>query len=131
MHRLTQFSLRRPWLTLAVLLAITVGLGAGVSGIQPGFGARVLLGDQHPTMKRVDAMIAEYAGGYPIRIAWECGPGHPCQSVFDEASLRMADRLTQELELLPMVRAVEGPTNAALLVPRPRWLRGAALRRER
>ena len=62
-------------------------------------------------------MIEEYSGGSPSRIAWECGPGHPCQSVFDEASLQMADRLTQELELLPMVRAVESPTTAALLVP--------------
>ena len=117
MHRLTQFSLRRPWLTLAVLLAITVGLGAGMSGIKPGYGYRVLIGESHPAIRDLDSMIEQYAGGNPLLIAWECGPGHPCENVFDEASLRMADALTQELEVMPMVRAVESPTNAALLVP--------------
>ena len=117
MHRLTQFSLRRPWLTLTLLLAITVGLGAGMSGIQPGYGARVLIGENHPAIRNLDSMIEQYAGGNPLLIAWECGPGHPCQSVFDEASLQMADALTRELEVMPMVRAVESPTTAALLVP--------------
>ncbi|MFP8875262.1 MAG: hypothetical protein VCB42_12240, partial [Myxococcota bacterium] len=119
MHHLTEFSLRRPWLTLAVLLAITAGLGAGVPGIKPGYGYRIMIGESHPAIRDLDSMIEQYAGGNPLLVAWECGPGHPCQSVFDEASLQMADRLTQELELLPMVRAVESPTNAALLVPTP------------
>ena len=43
MHRLTEFSLRRPWLTLAVLLAITVGLrGGDAAAPEKKYGYRVL-----------------------------------------------------------------------------------------
>ena len=83
MHRLTEFSLRRPWLTLSILLAITVGLGLGVPKVKQAYGYRVQIGDQHPSIENLNALIEEFSGGLPIQIAWECGRGHPCESVFD------------------------------------------------
>ena len=117
MHRLTEFSLRRPWLTLSILLAITVGLGVGIPNVKPGYGYRVQLGEQHMAVKNLNALIEEFSGGLPVQIAWECGPGQPCASVFDESSLSMVDGLSHDLEQLPLIRAVESPSTAALLVP--------------
>ena len=119
MHRLTEFSLQHPWFTAAVLFAITAGLAAGIPNIQPGYGYRVLLGDHHPAVQNLDSMIEEYAGGSPIRIAWECGENRPCRTALDESSLQMAARVSRQLELLPAVRAVQGPADTALLVPVP------------
>ncbi|MDG2336340.1 MAG: efflux RND transporter permease subunit [Myxococcota bacterium] len=116
MHRLTDFSLRRPWLTLGGLLALTAVLGFGIPRVEPAFGFRVLLGEGHPAIVALDRMVEEFSGGYPIQIAWECGRGLPCQTVFDEASLLMADALTREILVLPNVTSVVGPANSVILV---------------
>ena len=117
MHRLTEFSLKRPWLTLAILLAITVGLGLGVPKVKPAFGFRVMVGGDHPAMKALDSLVEQFAGGYPVRIAWGCGSSSPCKNVFDKASLEMADALTRDLSNSPNVMSVIGPANASLFIP--------------
>jgi len=117
MHRLTEFSLRRPWLTLGILLAITVGLGAGALRVQQAYGFRVMVGDDHPGIQALDSLVSEFSGGYPVRIAWECGAGQPCEDVFDTASLEMAQALTRELSASAPVVSVIGPANASVLVP--------------
>jgi len=117
MHRLTEFSLRRPWLTLGILLAITVVLGVGVPKVKPAYGYRVLIGSDHPAVQALDSLIEGFAGGYPVRIVWECGAGQPCENVFDTASLKMAHELTQELASASTVMNVLGPSNASVLVP--------------
>jgi len=117
MHRLTEFSLRRPWLTLGILLAITVVLGVGMLQLEPRFGYRVLIGEDHPAVKKMDTLIADYGGGAPALIAWECGAGHPCSHVLDEDSLAMARDLTFQFGQNQHVVEVLSPTNAPLLVP--------------
>jgi predicted RND superfamily exporter protein/signal transduction histidine kinase len=119
MFWLTQRSLRYPKLTLFVLLVITAALGVGTSRVRSEYGYRVLLGDDHPSIRILDEFIERYGGGLPIIIAWECGPGHPCSHVFDDASLGMANEVTLALAPLEAVRLVEGPANAALLMPAP------------
>ena len=78
MYRLTEFSLRRPWLTLGVLLAVTGVLAVGLPRVKPAYGFRVLIGADHPAIRALDSLIDEFAGGYPARIVWECGAGQPC-----------------------------------------------------
>ena len=117
MHRLTEFSLKRPWLTLAILLAITVGLGLGVPKVKQAYGFRVMIGEGHPGIRALDSMIEEFSGGYPVLVAWECGEGQPCANVFDESSLKMADALTRELASSSHIASVTGPANASLLIP--------------
>lgn len=119
MYWLSKLSLRFPKLTFLILLAITVVLGAGVLRVRTEYGYRVLLGDEHPSIRVLDELIERYGGGLPITIAWECGPTQPCDDVFDEASLAMAHGVTQALSPLAEVRLVESPANAALLVPTP------------
>ncbi|MEE2704444.1 MAG: efflux RND transporter permease subunit [Myxococcota bacterium] len=117
MYRLTEFSLRRPWLTLALLLVITGALAAGLPNVKPAYGFRVLIGSDHPAIQALDSLVEEFSGGYPVRIAWECGAGQPCETVFDATSLGMADALTEELAASAPVLSVLGPANTSVLVP--------------
>src|SRR5262245_10176326 len=119
MHQLTRLSLSHPRAALALLLAITALLGAGLPRVRSEYGYRVLVGDDHPSIRRLDALIAEFGGGLPLQIAWECGNGAPCGRVFDAASLEMADSVTRSLAGAQGVRGAIGPTNAPLLVPQP------------
>ena len=73
MHRLTDFSLRRPGLTLAILLVITLVLGIGATRVEQAYGFRVLVGDDHPAIEALDSLVEEFAGGYPARIWWTAG----------------------------------------------------------
>jgi len=115
-HRLTEFSLRRPWLSLGVLLVVTGFLAVGLPQVKQGYGSQVLVGGDHPAVRALDSLVDEFAGGYPVRIAWECGAGQPCATVFDAASLTMADALARELYGADGVVNVLGPANASVLV---------------
>ncbi len=116
MYHLTRLSLAYPKTTIAILLAITAFLGAGLPNVRSEYGYRVLVGDEHPSIRALDALIEQFGGGLPVQIAWECGEGRPCKDVFDEPSLRMADAITSELAGAEGVRDVIGPANAPLLV---------------
>jgi len=116
MYRLTRLVLTRPGFATLGLALVTVALGAGLPHVRTEFGSRVLIGGDHPAILKLDAFIARYGGGVPHYIAWECGPGRPCGSVFDDASLEMADRVTTALIPLEAVRQVYSPSNAPVLV---------------
>jgi len=117
MHHLTRWTLAYPRTAIAVLIALTAVLGAGLPHVRSEFGYRVLVGDNYPAIRALDALVEQFGGGLPVQIAWECGEGFPCASVFDETSLRMADSVARELAAAPGVREVVGPANAPLLVP--------------
>jgi len=116
-HRLTTFSLKHPVMTLSVLAVVTLGLGSALPSLRTEFGYRVLIGDEHSAIVRLDAFIKEFGGGLPAQIVWECGEGFPCSSVFDPRSLEMAHAVTQRLSSAGMVQDVYGVANAPLLVP--------------
>ena len=116
MERLTRLSLEYPKTTLAVILAVTVVLGAGLPRVRPEFGYRVLIGDDHPAIRQLDGFIEKFGGGLPIRIAWECGVGFPCKNVFDAASMRVSKEISERLLSTPGVGRVTAPSSAPLLV---------------
>ncbi|GAF94867.1 unnamed protein product, partial [marine sediment metagenome] len=97
MYRLTRISLAHPGVTLLLLAVITVGLAGGLTRLRTEFGYRVLVGDSHPAIVTLDRIIERFSGGLPVQIAWECGDGHACDTVFGRESLEMADTLTREL----------------------------------
>jgi predicted RND superfamily exporter protein len=117
MHHLTRLSLGCPRTTLAILLAITAVLGMGVPQVRTEFGYRVLIGDEHPSIQTLDALIEQFGGGLPVQIAWDCGIGLPCAHVFDHASLQMANTITRELSAADGFQDVKSPSNAPLLMP--------------
>jgi len=116
-YRLTRLSLSYPKTTLLIVAAITIVFAGGLLRLRTEFGFRVLIGDDHPSIQALDRFLAEFGGGLPVQIAWECGEGRPCKSVFDSASLEMAETVTRALASSTGVRNVNGPNNAALLVP--------------
>ena len=117
MYYLTRISLTYPKATLGVILAVTMILGAGLPNLRTEFGYRVLIGDDHPSIRSLDEFIELFGGGLPLQIVWECGEGFPCSSVFDDISIGMAHELAQQLEGIGSVQSILGPSNAALLVP--------------
>jgi predicted RND superfamily exporter protein len=116
-YRLTRLSLTYPKLTLLAVALVTAVLGVGLTRLRTEFGYRVLVGDDHPSIRTLDSFIEQFGGGMPFYIVWECGEGHPCNTAFDRTSLAMADSVAQALSPLPAVQRVEGLANAGLLVP--------------
>jgi predicted RND superfamily exporter protein len=116
-YRLTRLSLSYPKSTLLVIAVITAILAGGLPRLRTEFGYRVLIGDDHPSIQTLDRFIAQFGGGLPVQIAWECGDGKPCKTVFDRASLEMAHTVARELTSLAGIQTVQGPANAALLLP--------------
>jgi hypothetical protein len=116
MYWFTRISLSRRLLVGLALLGVTIALGAGLPRVRTEFGARVLIGDDHPTIRRLDAFLERYGSGMPLYIAWECGAGRPCESAFDEASLRMAQDVTARLSSEASVSKVWSPSNTPLFV---------------
>lgn len=110
-------SLSRPLVATLVLGALTIGLGAGLPRVRTEFGYRPLLGADHPEIRRLESFIDLFGGGFPVWVAWRCGPPAPCGRALDERSLSMARQLEARLEGRPEVRSVHGPASTSLLVP--------------
>ncbi len=117
MQLLTQLSLGHPKITIGILALVTAGFSAGLPDVHPAFGYRVLVGDDHPAVQRLDDFIERFGGGFPIQIAWECGPDLPCETVFDENSMRISHEISTALRSTSGVARVTAPSNAPLLVP--------------
>ena len=117
MRWLTGFALDRPRLSVVLLAAVTLALGSGLPRVETEFGYRVLVGDEHPSIRALDGFIDRFGGGLPTLIAWRCGSDHPCNSVFDDVSLAMAHAITTDLQQTESVVGVIGPANAPLMVP--------------
>ena len=58
MHHLTRWTLAYPRAAIALLIALTAGLGAGLPHVRSEFGYRVLVGDDYPAIRALDALIA-------------------------------------------------------------------------
>ena len=65
MHHVTRFTLAHPAIAAIALLAVTVGLGLGLHDVRTEFGSRVLIGADHPAIRKLDGFIARYGGGVP------------------------------------------------------------------
>lgn len=119
MYRLTRLTLDHPRFAWLLLLCATAFLGAGLPRVRVEHGFRVLIGGDHPIIQRLDRVVNRFGGGLPIRLAWPCGVGQPCQHALDDRSLRVAHDLTEWLEYRGDVRNVVSPSNATILLPTP------------
>src|SRR5262245_41292089 len=97
MHHLTRLTLAYPKAAIALLVALSALLGAGLPSVRSAYGYRVLVGDDHPSIRALDRLIEQFGGGLPVQIAWECGDGAPCAHALDARSLRMADAIGRRL----------------------------------
>jgi predicted RND superfamily exporter protein len=117
MQRLTRASLDHPRLAAALLVSSTLLLAAGAPRVETVYGARVLIGKDHPVIRTLEGFIGRFGGGLPIHISWACDEGAPCESVFDPVSLRMAATIESELAVSQGIQRVEGLATSPLLVP--------------
>jgi predicted RND superfamily exporter protein len=118
-HRLTALCLQHQSCAAAVLLLLTILLAIGATRVRTEFGSRVLIGDEHPAIQRLDRMLDDYGGGIPLYVAWECGAGRPCESVLDPDSLKMAEQVVANLADREGISKIYSPTNMPLFLPRP------------
>ena len=117
MHRLTRIALRAPLASSALLLALTAIFAFGLTRFHREFGYRTLLGPDYPPIVTLESFVERYSGGFPVYIVWSCGDGQPCESVFDESSIRMARSIEDALQPTAGVRDVRSPASASLVVP--------------
>jgi predicted RND superfamily exporter protein len=115
--RLARLSLRHPAAAVAVLVALTAALGAGIPRLETQAGYRTFLGAGHPVLRELDATVQRFGGGLPFAAVWSCAESSACASVFDRASLAMAHEVARALEATPGVRRVDGPATSPLLFP--------------
>ena len=90
MEWLTRRALGSPRATLMLALAITALAAAGFPRIATEVGYRGVLGDTHPSVLELEAFIARFGGGLPVFAVYSCAESRACDSVFDDAPLRMA-----------------------------------------
>ena len=117
MERLTALAHRAPRTTLliAALLAAAGTLGIAHAPLQAN--ASTFLGADHPEVREFEGLLRDFGGGYALTVAWSCGGANdPCQSVFDESSLQMADALHGQLAAIPGVARISSPARTPLLV---------------
>ena len=117
MTALARFSIGHPRWVLFLLGGITLLLGSGLLRLDTEVGYRAFLGKRHPAVVELDAFVSRFGAGLPMAAVWSCGGSSPCESVFDEASLRMAHRVTSALVAVPGVQRVDSPATTGLLAP--------------
>jgi len=115
--RLTEVSLGHPVRVLVVLSLFTLAFAGQIPQLRTEFGYRPLLGEEHPSIRVLDGFIERFGGGFPVQIVWSCSESPHCQTIFDPASLLMADAVSRRLASLAVIRDVRGPASSSLLVP--------------
>ncbi len=114
---LTEVSLGHPVRVLVLLSLFTLAFAGQLPKLRTEFGYRPLLGEEHPSIQVLDGFIERFGGGFPVQIAWSCRQSPHCETIFDPASLRMADAVSRRLASLAVIRDVRSPASSSLLVP--------------
>ena len=112
---LVRASIRRWWLVAAVSTGLSLLAVWGIltrSSTEVGY--RIILGENHPAIDRLDWFIGQFGGGLPVIAVWSCDQS-PCRSVLDDESLRMAYDVSERLASHSLVRRVLSPANAGVL----------------
>ena len=117
MFVLTRAALRSPRLAMGIVLALTLGLGAGGARLRSDAGFRAYVGADHPAVRELDEFLARFGGGLPIAAVWSCAQTRVCTSVFDAPALEMAHAVALAMQATPGVRAVASPATSPLFLP--------------
>jgi len=119
LSRLTEASIGHPVRVLLLLSLVTLAFAGQLPKLRTEFGYRPLVGEEHPSIQILDGFIERFGGGFPVQIAWSCRQSPHCETIFDPASLRMADAVSRRLASLAVIRDVRSPATSSLLVPTP------------
>jgi predicted RND superfamily exporter protein/signal transduction histidine kinase len=119
LSRLTEASIQHPVRVIVLLSLLTLAFAGQLPKLRTEFGYRPLVGENHPSIRLLDGFIERFGGGFPVQIAWTCRQSPHCETIFDPASLRMADAVSRRLASLAVIRDVRSPASSSLLVPTP------------
>ncbi len=117
MHRLTSICVRHPWVTVCLVLGLTVLAGFSALRADLAVGTDATLGANHPAVRQFDEFLQRFGGGYPIVIAYECADPRVCRSALDPRALEMASVVSHRLEQSKFVSRVSSPGTTRILVP--------------
>ena len=65
----------------------------------------------------LETFIERYAGGFPVRVAWRCEGGVPCEAALDAPAIAMAADVSERLRGHAAIHSVRSPSHASILVP--------------
>ncbi len=119
MEWLTRRALETPRAVVLLTIAAALFAAAGLPRVGTEVGYRGVLGDSHPSVLELDAFIDRFGGGLPVFAVYGCADSGSCDSVFDEAPLRMAQSVEESMSRHPLVRRVDSPASSPILVPAP------------
>lgn len=127
MDRLTRFSLLHPRLTSALLAMVTISLLSQLPSLPAETGYRAYLGENHPTIQRLESFIEGFGGGLPMAAVWSCAETDQSESVFDPGALRMAHAVVGELRGRHEILRIESPAATTILIARGDEIRSHTL----
>ena len=113
---LTAASVRRPLLTVALGLVVTVGLLYQAAQIQSEVGYAAYFGPEDPAVTRLSEFLEEFDSGLHILIVFGCPESRICSSIRDREALEFISRLQAEVDRLPNVRRTQSVLNVPIVV---------------
>jgi predicted RND superfamily exporter protein len=113
---LTAASVRRPGLTLAVALGLTVPLGLAAARLSSEVGYAAYFGPDDPAVERLADFFEEFESGLHVVVAFGCPGSRVCASFRERAALDLLGRLQRELDRLPNVRRTRSLLDAPIVV---------------
>lgn len=115
-RHLTEVSVRRPWLTVALGLGLTVVLLTQAARLTSEVGYAAYFGPDDPAVERLSNFFEEFDSGLHVLIVFGCPGSKVCSSVRERGALDFIGRLQRDLDRLPNVRKTQSVLNAPILV---------------
>jgi len=113
---LTEISVRRPWLTVAVGLAITLGLAYKAAQLTSEVGYAAYFGPDDPAVHRLSDFFEEFESGLHVLVVFGCPGSKVCSSVRERSGLEFIARMQRDLDRVPNVRSTQSVLNAPIVV---------------
>lgn len=115
-RHLTEVSVRRPWLTVAVGLGLTAFLLVQAARLTSEVGYAAYFGPDDPAVERLSDFFEEFDSGLHVLVVFGCPGSNVCASVREQGALEFIGRLQRDLDRLPNVRKTQSVLNAPIVI---------------
>lgn len=115
-RRLTEVSVRRPWLTVVLGLGLTAAMLFQASRLTSEVGYAAYFGPDDPAVERLSDFFEEFDSGLHVLVVFGCPGSKVCASVRDQGALEFIGRMQRDLDRLPNVRKTQSVLNAPIVI---------------
>jgi uncharacterized protein len=115
-RQLTEASVRRPWVAVAVGLALTAVLLSQAARLTSEVGYAAYFGPDDPAVERLARFFEEFDSGLHVLVVFGCPGSTLCSEVGERPALEFIGRLQGELDGLANVRRTQSVLNAPIVV---------------